>query len=251
MQIVFQDPFASLDPRMTVFDAVAEPLRIHGQFRNGGAERVRELFRLVGLDPAHGNRYPHEFSGGQRQRVGIARALALEPEVLVLDEPVSALDVSVQAGVINLLEELQERLGLSYLFVSHDLAVVRHLADQVAVMYLGRIVETAPVERLFTAAAHPYTQALISAVPIPDPRRERARQRIVLRGDVPSPMHPPSGCRFRTRCPVFARLTEAEQARCATEVPTLADHGNDHAVACHYAVPRSPLGDAFPPHRTP
>lgn len=251
MQIVFQDPFASLDPRMTVFDAVAEPLRVHGQFRNGGAERVRELFRLVGLDPAHGNRYPHEFSGGQRQRVGIARALALEPEVLVLDEPVSALDVSVQAGVINLLEELQERLGLSYLFVSHDLAVVRHLADQVAVMYLGRIVETAPVERLFTAAAHPYTQALISAVPIPDPRRERARQRIVLRGDVPSPMHPPSGCRFRTRCPLFARLTEAEQARCATEVPTLADHGNDHAVACHYAVPRSPLGDAFPPHRTP
>lgn len=250
MQIVFQDPFASLDPRMTVFDAVAEPLRVHGQFRNGGAERVRELFRLVGLDPAHGNRYPHEFSGGQRQRVGIARALALEPEVLVLDEPVSALDVSVQAGVINLLEELQERLGLSYLFVSHDLAVVRHLADQVAVMYLGRIVETAPVERLFTAAAHPYTQALISAVPIPDPRRERARQRIVLRGDVPSPMHPPSGCRFRTRCPVFARLTEAEQARCATEVPTLADHGNDHAVACHYAVPPLPARRRFPtpPH---
>jgi oligopeptide/dipeptide ABC transporter ATP-binding protein len=236
LQIVFQDPFASLDPRMTVFEIIAEPLRIHGLFSDNGRQKVRDLLKVVGLNPEHGNRYPHEFSGGQRQRIGVARALALRPKVMVLDEPVSALDVSIQAGVINLLEELQEELGLSYLFVSHDLSVVRHIADRVAVMYLGRIVETAPVEQLFTAAAHPYTQALISAIPLPDPRKERSRERIVLVGDVPNPINPPSGCRFRSRCPKFAtQLSEAEKQRCVDEVPSLIDRGQGHESACHYA----------------
>ncbi|QSB13897.1 ATP-binding cassette domain-containing protein [Natronosporangium hydrolyticum] len=239
LQIVFQDPFASLDPRMTVFEIIAEPLRIHGLFSDGGRQKVRDLLQVVGLNPEHGNRYPHEFSGGQRQRIGVARALALRPKVMVLDEPVSALDVSIQAGVINLLEELQEELGLSYLFVSHDLSVVRHIADRVAVMYLGRIVETATVEQLFTAAAHPYTQALISAIPLPDPRKERERERIVLVGDVPNPITPPSGCRFRTRCAKFAHeLDEASQQRCIDEVPALIDRGQGHESACHYAEAR-------------
>jgi oligopeptide/dipeptide ABC transporter ATP-binding protein len=240
LQIVFQDPFASLDPRMTVFEIIAEPLRIHGLFSDGGRQKVRDLLQVVGLNPEHGNRYPHEFSGGQRQRIGVARALALRPKVMVLDEPVSALDVSIQAGVINLLEELQEELGLSYLFVSHDLSVVRHIADRVAVMYLGRVVETAPVEQLFTAAAHPYTQALISAIPLPDPRKERARERIVLTGDVPNPINPPSGCRFRSRCPKFAnQLSETERQRCIEEVPALIDRGQGHESACHYAEARA------------
>jgi oligopeptide/dipeptide ABC transporter ATP-binding protein len=236
--MVFQDPFASLDPRMTVNEIVAEPLRIHGMFGDSGSGRskVRDLLRTVGLNPEHGNRYAHEFSGGQRQRIGVARALALTPKALILDEPVSALDVSIQAGVINLLEDLQDGLGLSYLFISHDLSVVRHIADRVVVMYLGRIVESADVEQLFKTAAHPYTQSLISAIPLPDPRKERERKRILLTGDVPSPVNPPSGCRFRTRCPKFAaQLTEGERQKCINEIPALIDHGQGHRAACHYA----------------
>jgi oligopeptide transport system ATP-binding protein len=235
LQIVFQDPYAALDPRLPANEIIAEPLRIHGLYGPAGREDVRELLRLVGLTPEHGNRFPHEFSGGQRQRIGIARALALRPKVLVLDEPVSALDVSIQAGVLNLLADLQERLGLAYLFVSHDLSVVRHIADRIAVMYLGRIVEIATSDELFSAPAHPYTQALISAIPLPDPRKERARERIILTGDVPNPANPPSGCRFRTRCPLFAdHLTDPQRHRCIEEIPTLIDHGDDHSSACHY-----------------
>jgi oligopeptide transport system ATP-binding protein len=241
LQIVFQDPYAALDPRLPVNEIIAEPLRIHGLYGpsasdSSGRDKVRELLALVGLKPEHGNRFPHEFSGGQRQRIGIARALALRPKVLVLDEPVSALDVSIQAGVLNLLGDLQAQLGLSYLFVSHDLSVVRHVADRIAVMYLGRIVETGTSDELFSAPAHPYTQALISAIPLPDPRKERARERIILTGDVPSPLNPPSGCRFRTRCPLFAaQLTEPQRHRCTTEIPPLTDHGHGHPAACHYA----------------
>jgi glutathione transport system ATP-binding protein len=236
VNIVFQDPMASLDPRMPVSDILAEPMRTHGMSGEKIQARIRELLRLVGLNPEHAGRYPQQFSGGQRQRVGIARALALEPELLVLDEPVSALDVSIQAGVINLLEELRARLGLSYLFVAHDLAVVRHIADRIAVMYLGKIVEIGEVTRVYESASHPYTQALLSAIPLPDPHKERARRRILLEGDLPSPADPPSGCRFRTRCPKFAGLDEDRKRRCLEEEPPL--HGaddHDHSAACHYA----------------
>ncbi|HEX6868181.1 MAG TPA: ABC transporter ATP-binding protein [Candidatus Limnocylindrales bacterium] len=236
-QMVFQDPYSSLDPRQTVGEILAEPLRVHNLAQGKAREaRVAELLELVGLDTSFVERYPHEFSGGQRQRIGIARALAVEPEIIVCDEPISALDVSIQAQVINLLERLQADLGLTYLFIAHDLAVVRHIADRVAVMYLGKIVEIQPSDDLYAQPLHPYTVALLSAVPVPDARTERGRQRIILKGDIPSPADPPSGCRFHTRCWLRERLGNPEI--CATEDPPLAPMPGgraDQAVACHFA----------------
>ncbi|MDO5721935.1 MAG: ABC transporter ATP-binding protein [Actinomycetaceae bacterium] len=235
LQVVFQDPMASLDPRMPISEILTEPLRYNNYPKNQTRPRIRELMELVGLEPSHLNRYPRHFSGGQRQRIGIARALALEPKLLVLDEPVSALDVSIQAGVINLLEKLRAELGLSYLFVAHDLSVVRHIADRVAVMYLGKIVEIGAVNEVFDRPRHPYTQALLSAIPVPDPRKERSRDRIILKGDLPSPANPPSGCRFRTRCPKFALLDDAGKQRCTDSMPPLNhEDGVDSSNACHF-----------------
>ncbi|MBD0676151.1 dipeptide ABC transporter ATP-binding protein [Streptomyces sp. CBMA156] len=245
VQIVFQDPMASLDPRMPVGDIVAEPLLAQRAPREEIARRVPELLRQVGLDPEHAVRYPHQFSGGQRQRVSIARALAVRPKLLVLDEPVSALDVSIQAGVLNLLQSLKAELGLSYLFVSHDLSVIRHLADRVSVMYLGRTVEQGEVSAVFDRPRHPYTRALLSAVPLPDPAAERARDRILLAGDPPPPTERRTGCVFRTRCPRYAGLTSpADRTRCEQERPALSDDapGTDHQAACHHPEPTTGAG---------
>jgi oligopeptide/dipeptide ABC transporter ATP-binding protein len=230
VQIVMQDPYTSLDPRMTVGDIVGEPFAIHRDVapRGSARARVQELLELVGLDPEHVNRYPHQFSGGQRQRIGIARGLALRPKVVVCDEPVSALDVSVQAQVVNLLDRLQQELGLSYVFIAHDLSVVRHISDRVGVMYLGKMVELGAQHEIYGRPAHPYTQALLSAVPIPDPARRGLTERLVLEGDVPSPANPPSGCHFRTRC-------WKARDRCAAEEPALELRSTSHPDACHYS----------------
>ena len=238
MQMIFQDPYASLNPRKRVGQIVGEPMRLHGIASGDELRtRVEELLDRVGLAPEHYNRFPHEFSGGQRQRIGVARALALKPKLIIADEPVSALDVSIQAQIINLLEDLQEEFDLTYLFVAHDLGVVRHVSDRIAVMYLGKIVEIGPADEVYANPIHPYTLSLLAAVPIPDPRENRARQHTILEGDVPSPANPPDACRFHTRCP---RATEI----CSEVEPELIDHGNDHWAACHHPLDRTPAAAA-------
>jgi oligopeptide transport system ATP-binding protein len=234
MQIIFQDPYSSLNPRMTVGSIISEPIETH-KLASGKAkaDRVQELLSLVGLNPKFTNRYPHEFSGGQRQRIGVARALAVEPEFIVCDEPISALDVSIQAQVMNLLTDLREQFGLTYLFIAHDLSAVRHISDRVGVMYLGKMVEIGPPSGIYETPGHPYTRALLSAVPVPNPKIERRRKRVILTGDVPSPANPPSGCRFHTRCWLYERLGRPEN--CRTDDPQLRVIGNDHLAACHYA----------------
>ncbi|HET8571910.1 MAG TPA: oligopeptide/dipeptide ABC transporter ATP-binding protein [Candidatus Limnocylindria bacterium] len=234
MQIIFQDPYSSLNPRMTVGSIVSEPIETHHLAKGKEKDtRVRELLRLVGLNPNYTNRYPHEFSGGQRQRIGVARALAVEPEFIVCDEPISALDVSIQAQVMNLLVDLREEFGLTYLFIAHDLSAVRHISDRVGVMYLGTMVEIGPPSAIYETPGHPYTRALLSAVPVPNPKTERRRKRVILTGDVPSPANPPSGCRFHTRCWLYERLGRPEN--CRTIDPELRLIGEDHRAACHYA----------------
>jgi oligopeptide/dipeptide ABC transporter ATP-binding protein len=230
MQMIFQDPYASLNPRKRVGQIVGDPMKLHGIQPRGGVRRaVQELLERVGLSAEHYNRFPHEFSGGQRQRIGVARALGLQPELIVADEPVSALDVSIQAQIVNLLKDLQRELGLAYVFVAHDLGVVRHVSDRVAVMYLGKIVEVSPAEECYTSPHHPYTLALLSAIPLPDPEENRARKPLVLEGDVPSPINPPPACRFHTRCP---RATSI----CRRVEPPLVDYGNGHIAACHHPL---------------
>lgn len=238
LQIVFQDPMASLHPRMTIRQILADGMRLAKLPKSQVNNRIVELLELVKLPADVIERYPHELSGGQRQRIGIARAVSLNPKVIVLDEPVSALDVSIQAGILNLLMELQEKLGISYVFIAHDLGVVRHISHRVGVMYMGLLIEVAPVEALFTAPQHPYTLALMSAIPNPDPRAEAARSRIVLRGELPNPLDPPSGCRFRTRCPKAAAV-------CAEELPPLSERAANHFVACHFPEDTQPILDAI------
>jgi oligopeptide/dipeptide ABC transporter ATP-binding protein len=230
MQMIFQDPYASLNPRKRVCQIIGDPIKLHGVTARGGVrEKVEEILRTVGLHPEHYNRFPHEFSGGQRQRIGIARALALEPKLIVADEPVSALDVSIQAQIINLLKDLQREMGLTYVFVAHDLGVVRHVSDRVVVMYLGKVVEVSPADELYAKPIHPYTLALLSAIPIADPKENAAREPLILEGDVPSPIDPPPACRFHTRCPRASEI-------CSRVEPPLTDYGNGHLAACHHPV---------------
>ena len=246
IQMIFQDPYSSLNPRHTIGTIVGAPFRIQGtQTDNGVKAEVQSLLERVGLNPEHYNRYPHEFSGGQRQRIGIARAIALRPKLIVCDEPVSALDVSIQAQVVNLLEDLQQEFNLGYVFIAHDLSVVRHISDRVAVMYLGKIMEIADRDQLYAAPLHPYTHALMSAVPVPDPNKEQARKRILLKGDLPSPINPPSGCVFHTRCPLYRdTLSESQQEKCRTLVPALEEKQPGHSVHCHFPIARSDVAAA-------
>ena len=253
MQMIFQDPYSSLNPRHTIGTIVGAPFQIQGEHPKGGVKKaVQDLMARVGLNPEHYNRYPHEFSGGQRQRIGIARALALQPKLIVCDEPVSALDVSVQAQVVNLLEDLQSEFGLAYVFIAHDLSVVRHISDRVAVMYLGKIMEITDRDSLYEHPMHPYTHALLSAVPIPDPKVEARREKILLTGDLPSPSNPPTGCVFHTRCPKFKNaLSDAEREQCTTVQPVLEEKRPGHSVYCHFPEARTDLIDGEPgPIRT-